>query len=355
LYMKMNKLPFLLFFALFLSPLLVQAQDDDDDFDMSDFTTAADAKVFVNNKVNGLSPTKLISVSFDYVGENTWESTQGDEFVGTYPTNESTFSRNYGLRLETNYPIISNNRLIVNAYLNYWESRYSASGSEPPIGQLFDSTPLRTTTAGALIFKPLNAKNFLLFQLEGAMNGNYNFGSINPDLSKIKVSAAALYGWKPNDDTNVAVGVTRTYRGGRVLHIPVLMWNKTFNSKWGIETLLPARGALRRNFSTKSIVMLGYELEGQSYHIQGEDDTSVSPVFNSNATTNDWELRKSEIRARLSWDKSITDFIWFNVQAGAVITYRMDIDGMSDDTQPWIANDVGIPFYFRIGIQLVSP
>ena len=30
-------------------------------------------------------------------------------------------------------------------------------------------------------------------------------------------------------------------------HVPVLFWNKTFNDKWGMELLLPARGFMRYN------------------------------------------------------------------------------------------------------------
>lgn len=336
---------------LFL-PVLLQGQEE---FDMSAFEEASDAKVFVTNKILGLSPTKLLNLSFDYAGQNTWETSAGDAFTGNYTNNESTFNRNYGLRLETNYPVISNNRLIVNAYLNYWESRYSADASEPQLGQVFNNSPLRTTALGALIFKPLNEKNFLLFQIEGAVNGNYNFGSIDIDFSKTKYSASALYGWKSDDYTNMAVGVTRTYRGGRLLHIPVLMFNKTFNETWGLEMLLPARAAVRRNFSPKSFVMFGYELEGQSYYLQGENEALLSPSFNSNSTMNEWELRKSEIRTRISWDKAISDFVWFNVQAGVIFTYRMDIDEMASSSNAWLTNNVGIPYYFRFGIQLVSP
>lgn len=342
-----------LLLLLFTFPLILSAQEDE--FDMSAFEEASDAKTFVNNKVLGLSPTKLLNLSFDYAGENSWTTSAGDAFNGNYAENESTFSRNYGLRLETNYPIISNNKLIVNAYLNYWESRYSAGNASPQIGRFFDENPLRTTALGAFIFKPLNERNFLLFQLEGSINGNYNLDNMSPDLGKTKFSAAALYGWKTNDYTNVAVGVTRTYRGGRLLHIPVVMFNKTFNESWGMEMLFPARAAVRRNFSAKSFLMLGYELEGQSYHIQGEDGASASPIFDSNSPMNDWELRKSEIRARLSWDKAITDFVWFNVQAGAVVTYRMDIDLEAQAKEAWLSNQVRLPFYFRIGLQLVSP
>lgn len=341
-----------LLLLLLMCPLLVNAQDE---FDMSAFEEASDAKTFVNNKVLGLSPTKLMNLSFDYAGQNSWRADGGDAFTGALPNNETNFNRNSGFRLETNYPIISNNKLIVNAYLNYWESRYDADDSAPAIGQMLDRNPLRTTALGALIFKPLNDKKFLLFQVEGAMNGNYNFGSISPDLDKTKLSIAALYGWKTDDYTNIAIGMSRTYRGGRLLYIPAFMMNKTFNTKWGLEMLLPARAAVRRNFSPKSFFMLGYELEGQSYHLQGEDGASLSPTFGSSFNVNSWELRKSEIRARVSWDKAITDFVWFNVQAGALVTYRMDFDLEADDQSPWISNSLGIPFYFRFGIQLVSP
>ena len=344
-----------LLLLLCLCPALLYAQEEEE-FDMSAFEEASDAKVFVNNKVLGLSPTKLLNLSFDYAGENTWSTSRGEAFSGVYNDNESTFTRNSGIRLETNYPIVSNNRLIVNAYLNYWESNYRVDGIQPEVGQFFNQNGLRTTALGAFIFKPLNEKNFLLFQVEGAMNGNYDFGDISPELSKIKYSAAALYGWKSDDYTNMAVGLTRTYRGGRLLHIPVVMFNKTFNETWGLEMLLPARAAVRRNFSTKSFLMLGYELEGQSYHIQG-DDTGFFPsaAFGAPPGNDEWELRKSEIRARISWDKAITDFIWFNVQAGAVITYRMDVDLNESASNAWLTNDLGIPLYFRFGIQLVSP
>lgn len=342
-----------------LTPLLAQqALAQDEEFDMSAFEPMDDAKMFCNNKVNGLSPTKLLSISFDWMGANTWESTPGDAFpegMGEGSEN-SNFARNSGLRIETNYPIISNNSLIVNAYVNYWESRYALDGNESPVvGGLLEDSPLRTSVLGALIFKPLDEKHFMIFQVEGALNGNYNFSDISPDFGKTKFSGAVLYGWKTNDNTNVAVGVTRTYRGGRALHIPILMLNKTFNKKWGVEMLLPARGALRRNFSAKSIVTLGYELEGQSYHLQGRDGQSLSPMFGATGMDNDWELRKSEIRARLSWDKSISDFIWFNVQAGAMVPYRMDIDQMASTNDSWVNNSPGIPFYFRVGLQMVSP
>ncbi len=252
--------------------LSLTALAQDEDFNFGDFAAADDTEIknYCNNKVLNLSPSKLISLSFDQLWGYDFDTEQGDAFVGPDFSRQSKLKSNVSWRLETNYPIISKSSLLVNAYLNYWESQYNFANRafEDDLSATLGNTALRTTNAGLIVFKPLNEKRFLIIQGEAAMNGNYDFGDISPETSKMKYSGALLYGWKFNDNTNFAVGVTRTYRGGRVLHIPIVMYNKTWNEKWGLEMLLPARGAVRRNFSTKSILMFGYELEGQSYHLQ---------------------------------------------------------------------------------------
>jgi len=66
----------------------------------------------------------------------------------------------------------------------------------------------------------------------------------------------------------IGAGLARTYRAGRLLHVPVLFWNKTFNDKWGMELLLPARGFVRYNFSTTSMLQAGFELEGNQFLVR---------------------------------------------------------------------------------------
>lgn len=325
----------------------------DDDFDFSQFQAADNTKikVYCNNKVLNLSPTKLISLGYDVMTPFDMKVKETSEENKIPVTNRSTpVVPNHGVRFNANFPVVSTNKFILNASVGYWESRYEVEKpNNLPFAKMLGQSALRTTTAGFTIFKPLNEKNFLIFQGEAALNGNYNFSDISPDFGKMKYSAAALYGWKFNDNTNFAVGFTRTYRGGAVLHIPILMYNKTFNQKWGIEALLPARGAVRYNFSTKSLLMFGYELEGQSYYMQ--------PTNRENArwTPNRFELQKSEIRPRISWDKSITDFIWFNIQAGVRVNYRFELVEKAGDSKPLVKHDIGLPFYFNVGLSFVSP
>lgn len=324
------------------------AQDTEEEYDPSLYE-AEKVKSFCNNKIINLSPSNLLSVSYDAVLPFDMESTANGR------TSKTAMGLNHGLRIETNYPVISKSNIIVNLYANYWQSNYASTANfteeNQALARNLSQHPLRSAVLGALIFKPINEKKFVLLQVEPSLNGNYNFDDLSPDFGKIKYSLSALYGWKFDDNTNFAIGVTRTYRGGRVLHIPILMYNKSFNERWGTELLLPARGAVRYNFSVKSLLLFGYELEGQSYLLQ----SSAAAPLNNFMPNNGLELRKSEFRTRIQFRKSITDFIWLDAQVGLRMAYRFDLDLNESQKTPILENNIGFPLYFRFGIALVSP
>ncbi len=121
-----------------------------------------------------------------------------------------------------------------------------------------------------------------------------------------------------------------------------------------MELLLPARGALRYNFSAKSALNFGYELEGQSYLLQN------SPSMPSLFPSNDYELRKSEIRTRIELNQALSSFIRLNLQAGIAPAYRFGLDndasaGSTFEDGARSVGSLGMPMYFRIGLNFVSP
>lgn len=332
--------------------------DDELEFDMEGFEEADDTKikVFCNNKINNLNPTTLIGLSYDFMFGAELESTNPEDSDSTFAYT-SPISLNHGVRLDANIPLVSKSNIILNATFSYWESRYNfdAVDTRDPLAVSLNNNGLRTATLGILAFKPLDEKHFLIFQAATSLNGNYTFGTYDfgetePDFGKMKYTASILYGWKKSDNQNLAIGITRTYRGGRLLHVPIFLWNKTFNKKWGMELLLPARGALRYNFNALSSLNFGYELEGQSYLLQ--NSPSASDLF----PTNNYELRKSEIRGRIELNQALSSFIRLNVQAGVAPAYRFDLedDGSNDGNQISVGS-LGLPMYFRIGLNFVSP
>jgi hypothetical protein len=73
------------------------------------------------------------------------------------------------------------------------------------------------------------------------------------------------------------------------------------------------------------------------------------------------ELRRSEIRPRLDFQRSITDFVWFGVQAGYMINYSFNVDSdnfyrsFGSDRPFVMENSVTSAPYFQVSINLVSP
>ncbi|WP_375559352.1 DUF6268 family outer membrane beta-barrel protein [Bernardetia sp. OM2101] len=334
-------------------------ETDEEEFSMDGFEEADDTviKKYCNNKITNLNPTTLIGLSYDFMFGAELESTNPDDSDSTF-SYKSPISLNHGVRLDANIPLVSKSNIIFNATFSYWESRYNFNENDvnqnDPLARSLSNNDLRTATLGILAFKPLDEKHFLIFQAATSLNGNYSIGTydageVEPDFGKMKYTASLLYGWKKSDNQNIAVGITRTYRGGRLLHIPIFLWNKTFNDKWGMELLLPARGGLRYNFSAKSSLNFGYELEGQSYLLQNSPGNDLF-------ATNNYELSKSEIRGRIMLNQALSSFIRLNIQAGVAPAYRFDLaDDASSDANDVSLGSLGLPMYFRIGLNFVSP
>jgi hypothetical protein len=351
-------------FILFVCPFLAAAQPDstaEEDYSQYDNLDFADvgAKRFCTSKVLDLSPQKLISIGYDFQG-----SYQLQEDGGAI----TNFDYSHGERMQLNLPVISRNNVIIQAGLNYAAQRYAGSAdSNAVLGRNLLDKGLTTLGLNLTVFKPLNEKNFLLFQGSSDLNGDYNFGNfLSPNY--LKYSAALVYGWKKHERLMYGFGVSRTYRVGEMNYIPVFLYNYTApNRKWGAEVLFPARAHYRRTFSSRSLLLLGYELEGQSYRMTSDSSYNyINRGASLDVITpmNNPELRRGELRIRAVYEKSLKNFIWISAQVGFRYNYSFNVDEVpSGDffrgffgTQTYgMENVLGNTFYSMISINLVSP
>jgi hypothetical protein len=260
---------------------------------------------------------------------------------------QTTLNAFRGLRLSLNTPIISRSNVIVNLGFTYWNTAITAT--EPERSALFGALNqgLRTTGLNTTIFKPFDNRRFLIVQASADANGNYRGFS---DLSShhLTYSATAIYGWKKDDNLMWGLGLTRTYRGGNLLHIPVLLYNRTFNPMWGVEVIFPARATVRRNFGTSSLLSLGYELEGNSFFLSSGHATHL----------HDWYIRRSEFKPRINYERKLSGFVWLAVQAGMSVNWRFDVHKSQNplaNEQPLFANQLRNAPYLNLSLNLVSP
>lgn len=315
-----------------------------DDIDYSKFGDAEGVKRYATQKVLNQTPNRIVSLAYEYQG--------GFEMpnVPLYPTflTPQTFNANRlaGLRAQVNVPVVSNTKIIWQLGATYWRSAFDfKENTANPFIAKFEANGMHTAGINTTIFKPLNEKNFLIFQASADLNGVFeNFDDINSKA--ITLSATAIYGWKKSEKNMYGFGVARTYRAGQIIYVPIVLWNKTFNDQWGMELLLPARGHLRRNFSTSNILQLGYELEGNQYWMRTPSPNGQ--VF----------IQRGELKPRVMWDKKLSGFFWLNVQAGFRYNYRFDVMNEYDarkDNQLFFRSALTNPFYFSVGLNFVSP
>jgi len=360
----------LLLLLLIAAPLHAQqdsippVEEEEEDYSQYDNLDFADtkAKRYCSQKILDLSPARFISVMWDAQGPydlrfspiGSWDSDADAPIVEQGRANYTG-----GMRMMANIPVVSRNSIIWQLGATYWDTRYAitpTSSTHASAGLLRELADrgLRTTGINTTLFKPLNETQFIIFQGSADLSGDY-FLDAPQDLGLLRYSAAALWGKRPNDRKQWGVGVSRTYRVGALNYIPVVLFNYTAaNRKWGIEALLPARAHYRRTFNPRSLLLAGWELEGQSYRI-----AALSTNGNS------LEIRRGELRLRVEHQRQLKGFVWLSVQAGYRYDWTYDADELTGGkeffrgffgTQPFaMLNNLGGAVYGQVGVHLVSP
>ncbi|MCU0383801.1 MAG: DUF6268 family outer membrane beta-barrel protein, partial [Cyclobacteriaceae bacterium] len=346
--MKFFRTAKLMFLCLIIT-LPVYAQETDSTDTEEDFSMYADAELagggkrFCTFKVFDQSPNKLISVGYDF--QSGYDFTMQN--IGTAGTVVARNRMNHGLRLGANVPVISTTAWLVNVGFSDWETHYDFENPEVhPLAQALENTGLRTIGISGTVFKPLNEKNFVLTSFNADLNGDYTLPGFQ-SAGLTRISGTLVYGWKKHDRLLYGFGISRSYRIGEANYLPVILYNYTFPSrKWGVEAIFPARANLRRTFNPRTIAMFGYELEGQTYRINQLTNNGIANA----------ELRRSELRARITIERSLKDFLWVSLQTGFRYDWNINLDqgdrfrGFGDDAYR-LENDLANSFFINFSIN----
>jgi len=364
----------LFLFLIFSAPLFSQidstkTKEEEEDYSIyENVESEGKIKLYCNPKIFDLSPNRFISVGYDYIANSDLESSKQGAYLSDdkFSNPRKTSFANYGLRLNANIPVVSKAKILwqiggVYNKTNFEEKRIITKPvlhDQDELMRSLNQFGLTYSNINTTVFKPLSEKSFFIFQGMGELNGNFGFSknSNSPNLNTIRTSASALYGKRPHDRFQWAVGLTRTYRAGELNYVPVVMYNYTsINRKWGTEILFPARASYRRKFNSRSILLAGYELEGSSYRL-----------YDARFSSKNIELRRSELRLRLDYQRQLKGFVWVAIQAGVRHNVNYNIDSLGDSnkdffrgfvgTQKYVMlNNLSLVPYFNLSLNLVSP
>ncbi|MBM3442828.1 MAG: hypothetical protein FJX89_09030 [Bacteroidetes bacterium] len=338
------RLSHFLILSLACNTLLAQ-EDTTDTFDYSQFGDAQGVKRYCNQKVLNQTPTRIVSIGYEYLGEF---HMPGIPVSAMLPALRDFHVNRVGsIRAQVNIPVVSTNQVIWQLGASFWGSRFALDNQGNDLfAKVLNTHTMTSVGINTTIFKPLNEKNFII--LQGSLDANGIFHDMGDVSGKaLTVSGTAIYGWKTSEKNMIGTGIARTYRAGQVIHVPVLLWNRTFNDRWGMELLLPARGHIRYNFSTSSMLQAGFELEGNQFWMNL-----------ANSPKGMIYLQRGELKPRIMWDKKLAGFIWLNAQAGLRYNWRFDAMNEYKPKYPknrYFTSNLGNPVYFAVSLSFVTP
>lgn len=216
-----------------LLPLFMYAQDSSKPAPTFTFEDVDNTpvKVYCNQKILNQTPNRFISIGYEY-------QTSSNLTAAISPRGDSRqIDAMQGLRVSFNTPLISKNKLIISLGGQYARTAFNGTNQFPyPLFPQLVNDGLHTAGLNTTIFKPLNEKNFIIVQLNA--DANWLAPTLkNINTKAITFSATAIYGWKKSESEMFGLGVSRTYRMGRLIYVPVVLYNKTFNDKWGQKLL----------------------------------------------------------------------------------------------------------------------
>ncbi|WP_018476644.1 DUF6268 family outer membrane beta-barrel protein [Pontibacter roseus] len=191
-----------------------------------------------------------------------------------------------------------------------------------------------------------NEVNFYLVRAKAELNGDYTRDNISiSDYLKTTIDVA--YGWKRSPGFAWGVGFQLGYTFGRRRLYPGILYNRTFNDKWGVESIFPANARLRYNVSEKTLLYTGYRIEGASYNMFAGDP----PL----SQFNDIELRRTDIKGLLRLEQEIYDFLWFAVEGGFRQYYRHRVFDEVGSRDWLIKNSLAGAGYIGVELYAVPP
>ena len=307
---------------------------------------------FCKPGVVGKSPSK--GILFDYtmlpnIKVNPYN--KGIKDLNTQNTSSNRF------RFKMKVPIIHKpNFTLLLGFAHYREEYHVSdlSNGELSILNAIHDQSLKSSRLSINILKPLNEKVYLAFKGDASFNGDYN-GIISFDNRYLKYNIGLLVGVKPRPDIEWGAGLLfrSSFVKSSIPVLPFAIYNRTFNEKWGIETILPVSIKARYNFNPKNLILFGPEYESRSYSL-GNINSATS---NNTGNISEFFMKRSELKFSVTYEHQISDWVWFNVQTGYSHNFNTsftEID-FKGQTLPVSVVSPADGVFFKVGVFISPP
>ncbi len=285
------------------------------------------------------SASRGIEISFLHVVPNKLEEEDG------YPLNKPLSELSIqNLIIKLRFPIINKEGFKVIGGVMYRPEHYDFRKIGADYANVFNylnSERMKSSGFEGLITKSLNEKFYTALRLRLAYNGDYSGFIKFKDRYSI-FNASAVLGIKKHDHLEYGIGLNFVHSFRKTSILPFFIYNQTFNDRWGLETILPARVRVRYNWNDRSLSILELLYNSRSYAIEVDDSVPQYYQFNH-----------SEIRLAFSLEQRIHPWVWLEGSLGYQYNFSADFEAPGNGPASFQVEPGSSPF-FKIGI-FISP
>ncbi|GAB3823538.1 DUF6268 family outer membrane beta-barrel protein [Pontibacter rugosus] len=301
---------------------------------------------FASPGVRGMGRSRGIVIGYERLPQFDIDSDSKDPRIGD---GSGRVKRNNKFDFRALAPLLNKpqDKVILGFSYNLEEFNFQrATPAAYPVYQYLEDKNLRSIGLQLAYLHSINERNFYLVRVKGELNGDYTQDNINV-TDYLKATVDLAYGWKKSEDYAIGVGLQLGYTFGRQNVYPGILYNRTFNDKWGVESIFPANARVRYNVNEKTLLYAGYRLEGASYNLY-VDEPPLSEF-------KELELRRTDVKALVRLEREIYDFLWFSVEGGFRQYYRNRIFDEIGSRDELINNDLAGAGYIGVELYLVPP
>ena len=206
-----------------------------------------------------------------------------------------------------------------------------------------DQQSLRNTDYSVILSHTINKRKYLNFRYKFASNGNYD-QVFNFEQKNAIHSFMGIYSVRKSESFEWGVGVVYSNSFRRNNIIPFILYNRSFNDKWGIESLFPYNFFLRYNANPKTVSLIGVEFNSQSYRLAIEE-IGQTPL--------DYAFNHSEVLSSINIERNLTSWIWASFKLGYQFNFDNEFEAKSVNAIDFQASQAS-GWFVNIGL-FVSP
>lgn len=243
-------------------------------------------------------------------------------------------------------PIVNTEGFKLLAGFNYRPEQYYFDRIGPdyePVFQYINERILKNTGFEVFGSQSFNEKNYAILRIKASYSGDFN-GLADFDQRYAIYNVTGAFGIKKNENLEYGFGINFTKSFRNTIALPFFIYNRNFNAKWGIESVLPALVTIRYNLSPKTIFLGGFRYNSRSYSISVPQ---VDEIL-------DYAMNHSEIRTFLSVEQNLVPWIWLDAEAGYQINFSTDFEAKSPSAKDFMVEPSNAP-YLKLGIFISPP